>query len=145
MDLTKNTLDNELYHYGVVGMKWGVHRTPEELGHKKISKRKQEQQIKKNRRKASKTRRMLSDDELTRRISRLEKEKKLKELTDNDVNRGKVAVQKALKAIGKGTAKIVGPAMIGATAYAVKVAMTGEYDVKEAVKWIVPNPNVKKK
>ena len=26
-------MDNEMIHYGVLGMKWGVRRTPAQLGH----------------------------------------------------------------------------------------------------------------
>lgn len=30
-----NPISNSLMHYGVKGMKWGIRRTPEQLGHKK--------------------------------------------------------------------------------------------------------------
>lgn len=30
----ENRNDTELIHYGIIGMKWGIRRTPEQLGHK---------------------------------------------------------------------------------------------------------------
>lgn len=34
-DPSSDISENELYHHGIKGMKWGVRRTPEQLGHKK--------------------------------------------------------------------------------------------------------------
>lgn len=110
--------EQELYHYGVPGMKWGKQNGPpyplNAEGKKALSKQREEEkkakredkEIKRDRKKASKNRRRLSDEELDERIKRLEKEKKLKDLTDDDVNRGKKKVKeffsstagKALKA-----------------------------------------------
>ena len=33
-------MENSLYHHGVKGMKWGVRRTPAQLGHKTTSSKK---------------------------------------------------------------------------------------------------------
>lgn len=38
MRLPAIQIRNELYHYGVKGMKWGVRRSPEQLGHRKPAK-----------------------------------------------------------------------------------------------------------
>ena len=74
-------MENCIYHYGVKGMKWGVRRTPEQLGH--------------NRKKA----RDMSDDELNRRIARLEKERRYNDLvTPQHVKSGRRIVQAVLVA-----------------------------------------------
>lgn len=82
--------DDELYHYGVKGMKWGVRRTAEQLGHivKKgasaIAQKASESREKGRQRRAytkerSKPISEMTDDELRKRLNRLDMEKKYKD------------------------------------------------------------------
>lgn len=132
----------ELYHFGIKGMKWGVRRyqnsdgslTPE--GRKRYDK-----QVRASRKADVKNRRTLSDSEIEQKIKRLESEKKLKNLTEEDLSPGRKAASDILKSAGN---KVLTAAAAGAAAYAVKVAMTKKFDIKEAASYIVPNPNKKK-
>lgn len=132
-------MSNEIMHYGVKGMKWGIRRTPEQLGRK--STRKENREAKQDRKTASKNRRTLSDAELKSRVERLKMEKQLKELTDADLKPGRTATKKAVKEIG---GKVLKAAVVGSLVYAGKVVVSGKFDPSEAANYIFPNPNKKK-
>ena len=124
-----------LAHYGIIGMKWGVRRTPEQLGHrivitrrKKVRRRTAEQIERDRRRTASKNRRTLSDEELRSRIERLKLEKQLKELTAEDLSPGRKAVSDILAQSGR---KVATAFITGAALYAGKAFISGEYNAKE--------------
>ena len=110
--------DRELYHYGVLGMKWGVRRTAAQLGHR-VKQRKVEKKRKENLDKARKARvekkkaeaerqkklaagklkvKDMTDVEIQAKINRLELEKKYNDLQKNSVQstRGKKFVDKFL-------------------------------------------------
>lgn len=84
-----------LAHHGIKGMKWGVRRTPEQLGYRKTKKRNGLPEHKR-----------LSDEELARRVKRLRAEDEYLRLSKSttSVSRGSKAVKTALKALGTATA-----------------------------------------
>lgn len=137
---------NELEHYGVKGMKWGVIRTPEQLGHKQTprhsgkKKPSRQERIRQDRKQAFENRRLLSDEELRARINRLQLEKQFRELSDQDLHRGREVALNILGYAGSQTAKTV---TAGTMLYAAKVGMTKSFSWREAADYIAPKPKKK--
>ena len=112
--------NNELYHYGILGMRWGVRRTPAQLGRSITGKK--TASSKSNNKNASSTSKQsnkksvkdMTDDELRTRINRLQLEKnaidlerQMTSLSPQKVAKGRAFVQK----IGK---EVVTPALLNA-------------------------------
>ena len=139
-------MSNELMHYGVLGMKWGIRRyrnkdgTLTTAGKKRLSKDKDKAE-KKERKVALKNRRSLSDEYLKKKIERLKMEKEFKNLTEEDISPGRKYVGEIMSSAGKKALTVVAA---GTMAYGVKVAMTKEFNIKEAAGYIAANPNKKK-
>lgn len=101
--------NNELYHYGVLGMKWGIRRTPSQLGHK-IKERKAAKKRNENLEKARKARaehqkalksgklkpKDMTTAELQKEIQRLQLEKQYMDLKrdTSTQNKGKTFTSK---------------------------------------------------
>lgn len=125
-------MNNELCHHGIKGQKWGVLRTPEQLGHKTSSRKtffKKKTQTKTNKETSEKKNMtpeekevfkekilksrspkllykhadLFSDQELKNAYSRLVLEKNLKEMSPKEISRGEQYLNKALKVTKKAT------------------------------------------
>lgn len=154
-----NQESDYLIHYGVKGMKWGVRRHKDKTTNNKRSsrkaKREENRKVRTDRKKASRNRRKLSDKELNDRIKRLENEKKLKKLTEEDLNPGRTAVKNFMKTNGKqlasGLARVGVSAATGFAAFYLKNKISSKQPDYEGGTWtefakyVAPNPNAKKK
>ena len=120
--------NNELMHYGVPGMKWGVRRTPAQLGRKKTSSSKSLFGKKKSKSKAKaktksesskeetapkkKSVKEMSDDELNAAIRRMQLEQTYASLSPQKVSTGKAITKRILNNIVVPAAEDVGRQMV---------------------------------
>ena len=120
-------MDNdELMHYGVPGMKWGVRRTPAQLGRKKASSSRFLLGKKKSKNKAKtksesskeetapkkKSVKEMSDDELNAAIRRMQLEQTYVSLSPKQVSRGKAVATRILNNVVVPAAEDVGRQMV---------------------------------
>lgn len=81
---------NELIHHGIIGMKWGVRRTPAQLS-RTGGKGKTDNTVKKDVK-------SLSDDELRKMVNRLQMERQYSQLSPSSISKGKQYAQTIMKA-----------------------------------------------
>ena len=93
----------EIWHHGIKGMKWGVRRTPEQLGRRTGSKSaKKDDDSHEDYKNAHDTKsvKKMSDAELRVRLNRLNMEKQYSQMNPTRVERGRKILNSTLKVAG---------------------------------------------
>lgn len=83
-------MSNTLVHYGILGMKWGIRRTPAQLSRDRGTSKKSSSE--------KKNVKEMSDEELRKVVNRLQMERQYSQLSADNVSKGKEYVQKTIKA-----------------------------------------------
>ena len=123
--------DDSLSHYGVPGMRWGKRK-----GSSGISRK--EQASRDRRIDFAQRRRTISDRDLDGLVKRLEQEKKLRNLVDEDLSPGRTFVSKTIKSAGN---KIAPAIAAGTAMYVVRGVITKNWSLSELASNI---PKIKK-
>lgn len=127
-------MENEyLAHHGVKGMKWGVRnaetlrkygdRVATKVTHLSKEERAQVRAAKTEQRHQSARRSLMSDDELRDYTQRLERQKKVKDLTAQELYPGRTAVKNTMGRYGGQAAAV----LVGATAGAIGQQVVANY------------------
>lgn len=88
----------ELYHYGILGQRWGVRRTQAQLDRNNQKKKTSEDSVKnKEKSNSSDSITKMSNDELNAIVRRLELEKRYRDLNPKTVSAGKKFVDAIIK------------------------------------------------
>lgn len=83
--------DNNLTHHGTKGMRWGIRRTQAQLSKAGGSSKKSSGEEKKNVKE-------MSDDELRKKVNRLQMERQYTQMSSGSVSKGREYAQKIIKA-----------------------------------------------
>ena len=113
-DNPEELVDKTLTHFGVIGMKWGVRKGSSA-----------DTKVRRDRAKMHKNRRTMSDSDIKRAVSRMQMEKKLKTLVEEDITPGRLAAKEFLSKTGA--------AVIGAVAVSAGQALVKSYLAKKGI------------